>query len=116
MIFFYYKVILYQSPTLLRQKPKMTKLLFAITKDLHQKKDYTEIVGKNDNYNGPLDGNPLREQIMEKIHSKRHWVRMVSFTHYLVVLVNYRYEKVGDEIQLNCDEIIILTKPESNRN
>jgi len=75
-----------------------------------------EIIGKNDNYIGLVKDNFLREQIMEKIHSKRHWLRMASFTHYLVALINYRYEKVGDEAKLNCDNIIILTRPESNRN
>ena len=88
------------------------KLLFCLTKDPHIVETNPEIVKKINNYTGPLDGAPLRGQVMDFLKSKSHWVKMASFTHYLIVLVNYRYEKVGDEIQLNCDETVILTRPE----
>ena len=89
-------------------------LLYCLSKYPNSREINTEIVKRVNNYNGPLDGASLRGEVMDFLMSKTHWIKMASFTHYLIVLVNYRYEKVEDELQLqlNCDETVILTRPE----
>ena len=91
-------------------------LLYCLIKNPNHKEPNPEIVKKINCYKEPLYENSLREKIMPFIRSKRHLERSVLFTHYLVVYINYRYEKVGDKFKINYDNKIILTKPESNKN
>lgn len=91
---------------------KPINIMFSITKNPREKETNPEIVTTINNYTGPLDGNSLRKLIMDTIRSKRHWVRMLSYTHHLIALIDYEYVKNKDKIELNCQETVILTNPE----